>query len=130
MKTINATIGKQKYKTELQAKNHIITADEPNDVGGQNLGFTPTELLEASLAACTAMTLRMYADKKEWDLKQVNVQVGFKRNIATQHVTFKKEIELVGDLDAEQRQKLLEMGSKCPIERMITGEILVESTLI
>ncbi len=129
MKTVSATIGTQLYKTEIQAKNHIITADEPESVGGQNLGLTPTELLESSLAACSAMTIRMYANRKEWDLQQVIVNVGFKRNITTQTVTFKKEIELIGNLDDEQRQKLLQMGSKCPIEKMITGEIKVESTL-
>ncbi|GAA0746254.1 MULTISPECIES: OsmC family protein [Flavobacteriaceae] len=129
MKTVSAAIGTQLYKTEIQAKNHIITADEPESVGGQNLGLTPTELLESSLAACSAMTIRMYANRKEWDLQQVIVNVGFKRNITTQTVTFKKEIELIGNLDDEQRQKLLQMGSKCPIEKMITGEIVVESAL-
>ncbi len=129
MKTVSAAIGTQLYKTEIQAKNHIITANEPESVGGQNLGLTPTELLESSLAACSAMTIRMYANRKEWDLQQVIVNVGFKRNITTQTVTFKKEIELIGNLDDEQRQKLLQMGSKCPIEKMITGEIVVESAL-
>ncbi|TDY12527.1 OsmC family protein [Meridianimaribacter flavus] len=129
MKTVSAAIGTQLYKTEIQAKNHIITADEPESVGGQNLGLTPTELLESSLAACSAMTIRMYANRKEWDLQQVIVNVGFKRNITTQTVTFKKEIELIGNLDDEQRQKLLQMGSKCPIEKMITGEVVVESAL-
>lgn len=129
MKTVSAAIGTQLYKTEIQAKNHIITADEPESVGGQNLGLTPTELFESSLAACSAMTIRMYANRKEWDLQQVIVNVGFKRNITTQTVTFKKEIELIGNLDDEQRQKLLQMGSKCPIEKMITGEVVVESAL-
>lgn len=130
MKTVTARISKQKYKTEIQAKNHIIIADEPVEVAGQDLGFTPTELLESSLAACTAMTLRMYADKKGWDLQQANVNVGFKRNITTQQVTFKKHIELIGNLNQEQRQHLLDIGSKCPIEKMITGQIVVESDLL
>lgn len=129
MKTVSAVIGTQLYKTEIQANNHIIMADEPESVGGQNLGLTPTELLESSLASCSAMTIRMYANRKEWDLQQVIVHVGFKRNITTQTVTFKKEIELIGNLDDQQRQKLLDMGSKCPIEKMITGEIKVESIL-
>ncbi|WP_165396061.1 OsmC family protein [Flavobacterium sp. J27] len=129
MKTTIATIGKQKYKTEIQAKNHIIISDEPEELGGGNFGFTPTELLESSLAACTSMTIRMYADKKEWNLDKVEVKINFKRNISTQQVTFKKEITLFGNLNEEQKQKLLEMGSKCPIERMITGEIEVESYL-
>ncbi len=130
MKTVTASINKQKYKTELQAKNHIIMADEPVAVGGQDLGFTPTELLESSLAACTAMTLRMYADKKGWDLQEANIKVGFKRNITTQQVTFKKHIMLKGNLSSEQREHLLEIGKKCPIEKMITGQILVDSELI
>lgn len=129
MKTVKASIGTQLYKTDIQAKNHIIIADEPETVGGQNLGFTPTELLESSLAACSAMTIRMYANRKKWDLQQVNVNVGFKRNITTQTVTFKKEIELLGNLDNDQRQRLLEMGENCPIEKMLKGTIQVESQL-
>ncbi|MFC3199456.1 OsmC family protein [Parapedobacter deserti] len=130
MRTIIATIGKQTYKTELQARNHIVIADEPIEVGGQDLGFTPTELLESSLAACSTMTIRMYADRKGWSLDKVEIKVGFKRNIATHQITFEKEIQLFGDLDNEQREKLLEMGSKCPIEKMITGNVVVESRLL
>ena len=130
MTTILATIERQKYKTEIQARNHIVMADEPTEVGGQDLGFTPTELLESSLAACSAMTIRMYADRKGWDLERVEINVGFKRDISTQQITFKKEIKFFGNLDNEQRGRLLEMGSKCPIEKMITGSVLVESQLV
>lgn len=129
MKTSVATIGKQKYKTELQVGNHIIISDEPEELGGGNFGFTPTQLLESSLAACTAMTIRMYADRKGWDLEKAEVKVGFKRNMATAEVTFTKEIELFGNLQVEERERLLEMGSKCPIEKMITGKITVASHL-
>lgn len=129
MKTVSATIGTQLYKTEVQAKNHIIIADEPESVGGQNLGVTPTELLESALASCTAMTIRMYANKKAWDLKEVIVNVGFKRNMSTQTVTFNKVIELVGNLNTEQRQRLLEMGANCPIEKMLKGAMKIESSL-
>lgn len=129
MKTIFASIGKQKYKTEIQAGKHIVIADEPEDLGGGNFGFTPTELLESSLAACTAMTIRMYADRKEWDLEKVEITVGFKRNMATGEVTFTKEIQLFGNLQAEERERLLEIGSKCPIEKLITGKITVASQL-
>ncbi len=91
MKTTTVSIGKQQYKTEIQAGNHIIMADEPVEVGGQDLGFTPTELLESSLAACTAMTIRMYADRKGWGLEKVEIKVGFKRKMTTGEVTFKKK---------------------------------------
>lgn len=130
METTIATIGKQKYKTELQSRNHIVIADEPIDVGGQDMGFTPSELLQSSLAACSAMTIRMYADRKKWNLEKVIVNVGFKRHISTGEVTFKKEIELSGDLTNEEKQKLLDMGSKCPIEKMIKGNIIVDSQLV
>ncbi|MDR6968095.1 putative redox protein [Flavobacterium arsenatis] len=130
MKTTTATIGKQKYKTEIQSKNHIIMADEPIEVGGEDLGFTPIALLEASLAACSTMTVRMYADRKGWELDKVEIKVGFKRNITTHQIIFKKEIQFFGNLDNEQREKLLEMGSKCPIEKMITGDVSVVSILI
>lgn len=130
MRTTIARIRRQKYKTELQARNHIITADEPIEVGGQDLGFTPTELLESSLAACSAMTMRMYADRKRWDLEEVEVNVGFKRNLTTKQITFKKEIKLFGNLDDDQRAKLLEMAARCPIEKIITGNISIEADLL
>lgn len=130
MKKVMASISGQKYKTEVRAKNHIIIADEPVEVDGQDLGFTPTELLEASLATCSAMTFRMYADRKGWDLKEAKVTVSFKRNIKTRVITFKKEVELIGDLSTEQRQRLHEIGTKCPIEKIIKGEIVVESLLL
>lgn len=129
-KTVKASIGQQKYKTEIQVKNHIIIADEPSEVGGQDLGFTPSELLEASLATCTAMTIRMYADRKGWDLQEAKVNVSFKRNIKTHTVTFNKKIDLIGNLDNEQLQRLKEIGSKCPIEKIIKGDVVVESKLI
>lgn len=130
MKTTIARIGKQKYKTEIQAKNHIIIADEPLEVGGEGLGFTPTELLEASLAACSVMTIRMYADRKGWDLEDVEIKVGFKRNLTTHQVTFIKEVRLEGNLDSEQREKLLHIGGKCPIEKIISGPVSVISELL
>ncbi|WP_294734795.1 OsmC family protein [uncultured Flavobacterium sp.] len=105
-------------------------ADEPIGVGGQDLGFTPTELLESSLAACTAMTIRMYADRKGWDLDRVDIKVGFKRNITTHQINFTKEIQLFGQLNNEQLEKLLAIGSKCPIEKVITGNVTVASKLI
>ncbi|KPM31233.1 Putative redox protein, regulator of disulfide bond formation [Croceitalea dokdonensis DOKDO 023] len=104
-KYVSVTIGAQKYKTEIQAKNQIIIADEPVEVGGQDLGFTPAELLEASLATCSVMAIRMYADRKEWNLQEAKVNVSFKRNIKTHLVAFKKEIEIIGDLTEEQRSR-------------------------
>lgn len=128
-KTVQATIRQQKYKTEIQAKNHILIADEPIEVGGQDFGFTPTELLEASLASCTAMTIRMYADRKGWDLTEAKINVSFKRNIGTHIVTFKKDIELFGNLNDKQRLRLKEIGTKCPIEKILKGQVDVESRL-
>ncbi|NGX84728.1 OsmC family protein [Aequorivita sp. KMM 9714] len=130
MKNVKAIIREQKYKTEVQAKNHMLIADEPVELGGENLGFTPSELLESSLATCTAMTIRMFADKKGWDLKEAKVSVSLRRNLNTQAITFRKEIELVGDLDAEQRTQLHDIGTKCPIEKIIKGEVLVKSKLV
>ncbi len=76
------------------------------------------------------MTIRMYADRKAWDLQEAQVNVSFKRNIKTHLVTFKKQIELIGNLTSEQREKLLEIGKKCPIEKIIKGEVAVASKLI
>ena len=129
MNTVSASIGTQLYKTEIKTNNHLIIADEPEKVGGQDLGFTPTELLNSSLAACSAITIRMYAERKGWDVQHININVKHKINITSQTITFEKEIEVIGNLDATQKKRLIEIGEKCPVEKMLKGDIKVVSSL-
>lgn len=134
-----AYIGQDHYQTHINASGHSIVADEPLSVGGSNLGPTPYDLLNASLGACTAMTLRMYADRKKWPLAGVKVTLKHEKV----HVEDCKECEtrdkkidqiereliLEGPLDEQQRSRLLEIADKCPVHRTLHSEIKVVTIL-
>lgn len=126
-------------RTEIMANGFPIVADEPESVGGTNLGPTPYDLLTASLGACTSMTLRMYADRKEWPLEATTVHLKYRKVHARDcerceteegkidHI--EREITLEGDLDDDQRQRLLEIADRCPVHRTLHSEIHVETRL-
>ncbi|WP_340202573.1 alpha/beta fold hydrolase [Ascidiimonas sp. W6] len=128
------------FTTQMKLGNHTFTSDEPESIGGNNFGPTPYELVSGGLAACTAMTLKMYASFKKWDLKNVEVHTSYNKKHAhdcencessTAKIdTFTREIKITGDLDEQQRQKLLEIANKCPVHRTLHSEINIETQLI
>ena len=117
------------YLTEIKAEKNTIIVDEPVSLGGEGAGLSPMELLAASLGSCTAITLRMYAERKKWDLKDVRVEVTFQNDPNEKGSSFFCDIELIGDLSEEQREKLLEIGKKCPIHKTLLNPIEIESKL-
>ncbi|MCK8602087.1 bifunctional alpha/beta hydrolase/OsmC family protein [Desulfoferrobacter suflitae] len=132
--------GRKGYQTEIQVNEHSLIADEPLAVGGANTGPTPYGLLVAALGACTSMTLRMYADRKQWPLEAIVVRLKHEKIHASdcQQCDFQKdgkidrvqrEIELMGELSPEQRRKLLEIADKCPVHRTLEGKTIIESHL-
>lgn len=128
MKETYATIGRDKYSTKVTSgSNHAIISDEPEDKGGTNLGMAPSELLAASLGACTCITVRMYADRKEWPLEQINVKVTYERDVSTNTSVFHKEIELIGDLDLEQKKRIYQIAEKCPINQTLSNPINIDT---
>ena len=117
--------GQGLYTQHVQMGRHTLTADEPADIGGLDTGPAPYDLLLAALGACTAMTLRMYANQKKWDLKKVWVQVTHKKEPNTENKKvdiITRDIKLEGNLDDTQRQRLLEIANKCPVHRTLTEE--------
>ena len=137
-KQVTASTG-QGYRTEIIAGTHQLAADEPLSVGGTDSGPDPYGLLLAGLGACTSITLRMYADHKQWPLQSIDVHLNHQKIHARDCKAcesdsgkvdlIEREIELIGPLDASQRQRLLEIADKCPVHRTLTSEIVVETHL-
>ncbi|MDO9001320.1 MAG: OsmC family protein [Bacteroidota bacterium] len=125
MAKVNAKTNKAHYKTDIASGDNKIISDEPFDKGGQNLGLTPSELLCASLAACTSITLRMYSDRKEWPLEKIEVDVELNRDNENNITNFTRNIRLVGTLDDEQKKRLLLIADKCPVHKILSHQILI-----
>ena len=128
------------YTTEIKAGNHHFLADEPEEVGGADLGPSPYELLSSSLAACTSMTLHMYAARKKWDLQEAIVHVDHNKEYAQDCDNceqsgakidhFNRQIELVGELDGEKRQRLLQIADKCPVHKTLHNSAVIKTELV
>jgi len=129
MKKITAQIGKDLYKTEIKSAVNTIIADEPVESGGKDLGFAPSELLASSLGACTAITLRMYANRKGWDLTDAKVDITFEWDPENLKSVIKRNIALFGTLDDAQRERLLKIANSCPIHKILTNPIEIETLL-
>lgn len=122
-------LDESRYKTKVFAGGHLIYADEPSDVGGSDEGMTPGALLLASLGSCTAITLRMYADRKEWNLTSIKINLEIcEEEEMSKDTRITRKIELTGELDDEQRKRLMIIADKCPIHKMLSNPIQVISS--
>lgn len=124
---VKAIIGKEHYRTELIASGKTVIADEPEELGGTDAGPAPGEFLMISLASCTAMTMRMYADRKKWEVNKITVEVASEK--ADNKTIFVREISLQGSLDEEQRQRLLQIANSCPVHKTLTNPIEINTKL-
>lgn len=133
-------IANEKYTTQILAGGHHLTADEPESVGGSNYGPTPYDLLSAALGACTAMTMKMYAERKKWDLQEAYVHLKHGKIHAEDCEScvegtngkidrFERMVELHGDLDDTQRKRLLEIADRCPVHRTLHETVEVVTWL-
>ncbi len=134
-----AETGESKFAQYALDGRHQLAADEPIAVGGSDTGPGPYELLLMSLGACTSMTLRLYAERKQIPLERVVVRLKHAKRyiddckdcgdkpVMLDHID--REIELVGALSDEQRARLLEMADKCPVHRTLTSKIVIDTRL-
>lgn len=108
----------------VRVREHELAVDEPARLGGEDTGPTPQELLAASLASCTAMTIRMYAERKDWDLGEVEVECVYSHTDRGCPARFELVLHLEDRLTAEQVEKVRVITSKCPVHRILDGEVM------
>ena len=123
--------GQGRYQQEIRAGKHQYLADEPVDMGGADAGPAPFDFIMSGLGACTSMTLRMYAERKELPLRQVTVELSHHK-VEIDGVNrdcIQRSITLDGDLTAEKRQRLLEIANKCPVHRALSQSFLLDCSL-
>ena len=111
---------------DVEIRDHRMVADEPSDQGGEDRGPTPQELLAASLATCTAITIEMYAQRKQWDLGEVEVQCDYTQSEQGKPTLFRLALRLPGVLAPDQVERLELIAAKCPVHRTLEGEVRFE----
>jgi putative redox protein len=127
-----AETGTGAFTQSVRAGRHLLTADEPERVGGNDRGPGPHAYLLAGLGACTSMTLRMYARRKEWDIGRISVALAIAaidRDNPKAGSRITRRIVVAGLLDAEQREKLLEIANKCPVHRTLSNPLEIATEL-
>jgi putative redox protein len=127
--TVSET-GLGKYQVEARAGEAAILIDEPVSAGGLGAGPNPYNLLSAALGACTTMTIRLYAQRKGWPLRHVETAVRHTRASLPARDNFALEIVLEGDLDAEQRARLMEIAERCPVHLTLARGSEVSAALL
>lgn len=118
-----------KLKQDIEIGGHRLTADEPADHGGTDAGPSPQELLAASLASCTAITMEMYANRKGWDVGEVVVDVTYEPAQRGSPTKFHMDVQLPKELPEEQREKLMTIAAKCPVHRTLEGEVMFDESV-
>jgi putative redox protein len=138
---VTVDLAEEGFRAVVRARGHAVTFDEPVDVGGTDAGPTPIEGLLAALGACTAMTLRMYAQRKGWALRKVSVRLDHEQLSRAECLDCPPDAELPlvdrigcavvveGDLDAEQVDRLLDIARRCPVHRVLTRRPTIVTTL-
>ncbi len=128
------------FTTQMKVGNHYLMADEPVSFGGNDFGPSPYELVSAGLSACTAMTIQMYAKRKDWDVKNVQVHTSYSKthaqdcqdcDVSSSKIdTFNRDIKFEGNLDEKQTERLLQIADKCPVHKTLHNETQVITNLI
>jgi uncharacterized OsmC-like protein len=131
--------GPSRFGQNISVGPHLLQADEPRDVGGNDEGPNPYELLLAALGACTSMTVRIYAERKQWPLQGVEVSLAHSRIHAEDCAEcdtkqgmldrIEAEITFIGDLSDDQRHRLMEIANICPVHRTLVSEVQILTRL-
>ncbi len=119
-------IGIKKYETKIVSGKHQWIADEPEDLQGTDLGPNPNQLLASSLGACTAITIRMYADRKSMPLDEVTVELTIDKVSPDDH-TITRVVHLSGNLSDAERERLIQVANACPVHKLLSGKITIDT---
>ena len=117
------------FKHEIDVREHHMVSDEPEENGGTDAGPSPQELLAASLASCTAITMEMYADRKGWDIGDLVVDVNYEPAQRGSPTKFQMAVRMPKELPEEQRERLMQIAAKCPVHRTLEGEVMFEEKM-
>jgi putative redox protein len=128
MKKVTSQFGNGAFQQKLSVGDYEFLADASLENGGDGAGPNPHEYLGAALAACTSMTLKMYAGRKGMSLENAIVTVDIQR--IDEIELFSRDIQLIGNLSAEEKERLLEIANKCPIHKALTGQIQIKTQLV
>jgi putative redox protein len=118
-----------KLEQSVSVRGHRLTADEPVKHGGEDTGPSPQELLAASLASCTAITMEMYAERKGWDIGELVVDVDYEPAHRGSPTRFVMNVQMPKALPADQRDRLMQIAAKCPVHRTLEGEVMFEESV-
>jgi putative redox protein len=118
-----------KLKQTIEVRSHTVTADEPKESGGEDAGPSPQELLAASLASCTAITMEMYAERKGWEIGDLTVHVDYEPAQRGSPTRFTMVVDFPKEFPEDQRERLMQIGAKCPVHRVLEGEVMFEESV-
>ena len=120
---------RENFTHDLKVRQHRLTADEPEGSGGDDMGPSPQELLAASLASCTAVTIEMYAKRKGWNVGDLAVDVDYEPAQRGSPTKFKMTLSMPKELPEDQRERLMQIAAKCPVHRTLEGEVMFEESV-
>lgn len=129
-KDIVGNIGTQKYLCTISWRNGQLIMDEPESNGGKDLGPDPFSTLLASLASCTLATLRMYIDRKGWDIPEINISINAAQELDGEFETvFSRQISFSTEITPEQKERLAIIADKCPVSKILKGKVTINTEL-
>lgn len=127
---ITGNIGTQKYLCNISWRNGTLLMDEPENVGGNDLGPDPFSTLLASLAGCTLSTLRMYIDRKGWDIPEINISLNLSQeNDSELTTTISRTISFPHTIEEDIKNRLLIIADKCPISKILKNKIVINTSM-